>query len=171
MSAPLGEALYGRIWVTPEEYRCLPPFPTCGRPLKGSRGSRLGDGIAKPGSPLDLAPMMDVSNPGGNVDNKVLSPILRGRIGGLVRRLPPRGERREAVVFNAGRIPEPHRSFGCWETAERPGSSVRLGADDGLIKPWGNVDNKVLSPDQPRPYWRLGTPASPKGERRHSYST
>jgi hypothetical protein len=65
MSAPLGEALYGRIWVTPEEYRCLPPFPTCGRPLKGSRGSRLGDGIARPGSPLDLAPMMDGIKPWG----------------------------------------------------------------------------------------------------------
>src|ERR1039457_3697718 len=43
------------------------------------------------GVPFDLAPMMDLSNPGGMLIIKSLVPISRGCIGGLVRRLPPKG--------------------------------------------------------------------------------
>jgi hypothetical protein len=104
--------------------------------------------------------MMDVSNPGGNIDNKVLSPILRGRIGGLVRRLPPRGERREAVVFNAGRIPERHRSFGCWEAAERPGVPFDLAPMMDLSNPGGMliIKSLVRSAEAVLAAWYAGFP-------------
>jgi hypothetical protein len=42
---------------------------------------------------------MDLSNRGGSVDNKVVSPNRRGRIGGLVRRLTPKGGTR---ILGAG---------------------------------------------------------------------
>ena len=76
--------------------------------------------------------MMEVSNPGGNVDNKVLSPILEAVLEAWYAGFPQGGNGGTRIQRRAN--PERHRSFGCWEAAERP---VRLGANDGLIKPWG----------------------------------